>query len=182
VGKKGGSTSTTTVDKQYNDRMATIAEQQQAMANDYYDYYKNTYQPYEAAQIESNMELLPGQTELNKQTIAANTALIPQQQQAASEFYTQALEGVNVADRMNQAKADVVQSMKGALEQNRRTASRSGINPNSALYMKSIQNTGLDTAKAIASARTNARANAETENFQRVATAATAIPAIGGNS
>jgi len=82
--KGGGSTSTTTVDYAYNRRLATIAEQQQGMAKEYFDFWKSDYKPYEKAQIRANTELMPGevalsreQTAFGRQKIGSQRELLP---------------------------------------------------------------------------------------------------------
>lgn len=46
---KGGGSSVNNVDYEYNDRMATIAEEQQAWAKDYYKMWETHFKPYETA-------------------------------------------------------------------------------------------------------------------------------------
>jgi hypothetical protein len=85
-GSGSSSTSTTTIDYAYNARMAAVAEQEQAMANEYFTFYKSDYQPMERAQIAANVDLIPGQTAaekakvgLEQKTAEAQTSLIPAQ-------------------------------------------------------------------------------------------------------
>lgn len=74
---KGGSTSSTTVDKEYNARMATIAESQQAMADKYFQFWEEYSKPYEIAQTQSNMQLLPSETALQQATLNSKLELLP---------------------------------------------------------------------------------------------------------
>jgi hypothetical protein len=71
----GGSTSTTTttgeIDYEYNRRMAAIAEQQQGLANEYAEFWREEYKPLETAQIEANMQLVDQQTDTERQKLAA---------------------------------------------------------------------------------------------------------------
>lgn len=202
---KGGSSDG--VDKAYNARMATIAEQQQAMANEYMDFWRNNYQGMEKAQIDANMQLIPKETafqlaqiDANQQLLPQQTALqlaqigsqqqlipqqtalqlgqidaqkalLPQQQNAAMQFYNAASKGVNVNERMNQAQADVINSMKGQTAAMNRDFSRAGMNINSGAYANAAKMGALEMAKASAGARTQARTGAETENFNRLAAA-----------
>ncbi len=110
-GSDGGGDS---FDAAYNNRMATIAESQQGMAEDYYNFWKESYKPMEEAQINANMDmipgetdlaiakndsalsLLPGQTELAAATNESNLALLPGQTEAAQK--TLALTGAQADD------------------------------------------------------------------------------------
>jgi hypothetical protein len=169
MGKGGGSSSG--VDKAYNARMATIAEQQQAMADKYFNFWESSYKPMEQAQIDANLQLIPQQTALQLGQIGAQQTLLPQQQNAAMQFYNAASKGVNVNERMNQAQADVINSMKGQTAAMNRDFSRAGMNINSGAYANAAKMGALEMAKASAGARTQARTGAETENFNRLAAA-----------
>lgn len=74
---KGGSSSSTTVDKAYNARMATVAEAQQEMAEQYFDFWEEYSKPYEAAQTQANMSLLPSETALQQATLNSQLELLP---------------------------------------------------------------------------------------------------------
>lgn len=135
----GGTTSTTTVDEAYNSRMATIAEAQQGMAEDYYGYYKDYYQPYEKEQIAANQELLPYQTDLQKQAlIAGQAALDP-----------------NAA--MDAAQADVAQAFSGAQDSISRNLAKRGMGMDSGQAVQMQKEMALERTKAIGGARTKAR-------------------------
>jgi hypothetical protein len=136
-----GSSSTTSVDYAYNARMAAIAEQQQAMAGEYYQYYKDYYQPYEKEQMAANRQLLPYQTDLQKQAlIMGGQALDP-----------------NAA--MDTAAADVAQSYEGAQDSIVRNLSKRGVTMDSGQAMQMQKEMALERAKAIGGARTGARRN-----------------------
>ena len=47
----GGSTTTNTVDYAYNARMAAISERQQAMAEEYFQFWQSDYKPLEREQM-----------------------------------------------------------------------------------------------------------------------------------
>lgn len=82
-GGGGGSSTTNTVDYAYNARMATLSEEQQGWARDYYNMWQQYQKPYEIAQTQANMELLPLETNLYKNQLTAATQLLPQQTEAA---------------------------------------------------------------------------------------------------
>lgn len=200
---KGGGSSDN-VDEAYNARMATIAEAQQQMAEGYYRYWLQSYQPMEQAQIKANMELIPSETALSLAQNEANLSLLPTQtelSQASNEaalsllpgqteltkaqtqygidsinaktpimnaFYNESLNGVDVDKRANQAAADAAQAFAGSTAKASRNAARMGINPTSGRFASTLNNNSIDRAKAISSAKTNARTNAETENYNRL--------------
>ena len=74
-----GSSSTTTVDREYNSRMAAIAERQQGMAEEYFQYWQQYQQPYEIAQIDANRNLLPKETMLAEAQLDAQSEILPGQ-------------------------------------------------------------------------------------------------------
>jgi len=65
----GGGGGGDSYDRAYNARMATIAEAQQSMGTELFDFWKSDAKPLEQAQIASNLELIPYQTEAEKERI-----------------------------------------------------------------------------------------------------------------
>lgn len=178
-GSGGGSSTTNTVDYAYNDRMATLSEEQQAWARDYYNMWSTHFKPYEIAQAQANMEMLPLETSLYKQQLQAATSLLPQQTQAAQKFLSSATSGVDVNERMALATADAASAWKDVQGQTARANARMGVNPNSGRFQGVAA--ALDTQKAaqLAGARTQARVGAEQENFERLKAAAS-FNGVGG--
>lgn len=81
--KGGGSSITNTQDPAYNARMAAIAEQQQAIANEYYAFWQTSGEKeLEQLQAQSNISLLPAQTALAASTLSAQSAMIQPELQA----------------------------------------------------------------------------------------------------
>jgi len=189
MGGKGGSSQQTTTnnyDPVYNAKMAAIAERQQEMAEDQWDMYKTYFQDYEIAVAQQNKDLLPYMTESTKEQLqyqteasAANRRLLPGatelaetelagQKPVAEEYYRQALEGVNIEDRMDSASNEVKAAAKLGESMRRREASRYGIDPGSTTFGNAVNKAALDTSRGIAGARTGAKERAEQENFQRL--------------
>ena len=133
-GSGGGSSTTNTVDEAYNARMATLSEEQQGWARDYYNMWQQYQKPYEIAQTQANMEMLPLETELYKQQLTAAKDLLPQQTAAAQKFLTSATSGVDVNERMALATADASSAWKDAQAQTARANARMGVNPNSGRF------------------------------------------------
>ena len=90
---KGGGSSVNNVDYEYNDRMATIAEEQQAWAKDYYKMWETHFKPYETAQAQTNLQNLPlensvyrGQLEAARDLLPLESGLYKQQLKAEAEL------------------------------------------------------------------------------------------------
>ena len=191
---KGGSSSSTTVDKEYNARLAAIQERQQDIADQYFAYWEQVQQPYETAQVAANTELLPyetatsrEQTVLAGQQAQAGQTLLPLQTDAAraqledqiqtlgmmepvkTNFFQQAAQGVDVNGRVAQAQADVAKGFQDTQAATARQMSRMGVNPNSGRFAGVTASNDLAKAAAVAGARTTARTTAEDENFKRLA-------------
>jgi hypothetical protein len=74
-----GSSGGDSFDAAYNARMASIAEQQQQMAQEYFNFWQTDYQPMEQEKIAANRELIPSETALTKANIEAQQELLPGQ-------------------------------------------------------------------------------------------------------
>lgn len=153
MGKKGEAETTHTYDPIASAKLAQIAERQQLMAEEQWDMYKEFFQDYEIAAAESNKALLPFITEASK------------------KFMTQAIEGVDIGERMDEAEAEVVGAFDKVPGTMRRAAAQYGIDPSSRRFMTDIKRMGIDEAKAIAGARTKAKSQGELEHFNRLAVA-----------
>ncbi len=191
MGGKGGSTTTTTntYDPIASAKMAEIAGRQQDMAEEQWQMYKDYFQDYEIETAKANRDLLPYMTastkeqlqyqeeaaKANKELLPAATALtkteLEGQAPVAEKFYKEALEGVDVNERMDSASNEVKAAVKLGEATRRREASRMGIDPGSSAYANAVNKSALDTARGVAGARTAAKESAEQENFNRLGTA-----------
>lgn len=151
--KSGGSSSTNTVDYEYNDRMATLSEEQQDWAREYYKFWESDQRPLEEAMIKSDL------------------AEVEARQPIISEFYTQSLEGTDPEARAASAGADVQHTFGNVQQQMVRDASRMGINANSGKMATAMGTMGNDMVKAQAGEMNKARTDAKDENYKRLATA-----------
>jgi hypothetical protein len=165
---KGGSTTTNTQDPAYNARMATIAEQQQGMAQEYFNYWKQNQAPLETAQAQSALSLLPSQTELTRQQIQSQTSLLPAQTNTAQAYYGKVLSGVNTEDQMAKAKTDVQIASSQTEGERRREFARMGVDPSSPAFAATRSADLRAKAAAMAGAGTNARRYAENLQMQRL--------------
>lgn len=178
-GSGGGSSTTNTVDYEYNARMAALSEEQQAWAREYFEMWQTHFKPYEIAQAQANMEMLALETNLYKNQLQAATQLLPQQTEAAQKFLEASTSGVDINERMALATADASSAWKDVQGQTLRANARMGVNPNSGRFQG--VNAALDTQKAaqLAGARMQARVGAEQENYERLKNAAN-FNATGG--
>ena len=189
-----GSSSSTSVDKEYNKRLAAIQERQQDIADQYFNYWNEVQKPYETLQTEANTRMLPYETEsymqqlvtsaqqseaqrelLPWQTGAAQAQLadqidtIGQMQPVKTNFFQQAAQGKDVAGAMASAQADAAKGFEDAAAATARNMSRMGVNPNSGRFAGVNAEQDLAKAAAVAGARTQARTTTEDENFRRLA-------------
>lgn len=173
---KGGGGSVESVDYVYNDRMATIAEEQQSWAREYMDMWQKHFKPYEIAQAQTNMELLPLETEVYKNQLSAAKELLPGQTQAAKQFLDASTKGVDVNERMGLVSADASNAWKDVGATMARESARMGVNPNSGRFQGIQAALGTQKAAQMAGARTQARVGAEQENYELLKNAASFNP------
>jgi len=153
--KGGGSNSTTTVDYEYNARMADIAESQQEMAQEYFDFWKSDYKGLESDQIQANREMIAAAKPVR------------------DKYISESLEGVNAETVAAQARADAQQALTTAEGSTARGLSRLGLNPDSGAFADSLgRSAQVNSARTLAQAANSARTTARTENYNRLAAAA----------
>ena len=164
------------VDRRYNARLAAIAERQQGMADEYFEFWRESGKPYEKAQLEANLELLPQEVETRKlgletQKLGFETARkeMTAGTPVMEEYYKQALEGVDVGEEVQMARSDVAQGIQESEDATERTMSRLGVDPLSGRFADSMKATGMEKAKMVGGAMSGARRAAEDQNFQRLA-------------
>jgi hypothetical protein len=121
------------------------------------------------------MEALPHQTrqaiseaQYGADAADARRAILPLQQKVGKAFYNKALGGINVDERVNQARADVGQSFAGAEQRTARALGGMGINPNSGRGRSEFSKTGLNYGRAISGASSAARRQADDDEFNRL--------------
>jgi len=151
-------------DTEYDETRAAIrgvASQQKKMAQQQWELYKEFFLPYEIEAAKANRELLPIISEASKVTLE-------QQAPATKEFYRQALEGIDVGERVSEAQADVISATRLGEGKRRREISRYGIDPSSSTFANLANQAALETARNVAGARRAARTKAEEEKFARL--------------
>lgn len=153
--KGGGSSTTNTQDTVYNARMATIAEDQQGMAKEYYGFWKSDYKPLEAEQIQANREMIAAAKPVRE------------------KFISESLSGVNPEAIAAQARADAEQAVTGAEASTSRGLARYGLNPDGGAFQDSLGRVATtNRARAVVQSVNSSRTAARTENFNRLAAAA----------
>jgi len=178
----GGGGSTTTInsyDPTYNAGMLQISKEQQAMAQEYFNFWRDTYKDYETKQVESNTRMMPymeeaeiAEAKLNKQKFETGQDLMGRQAQVARAAYDEALKGVDGNRAASQAQADVVQSFDTSKESLNRDMARLGLSTSDPGYASAMVGLARDKAKATAGAMTTARNTASDKSFSRLSTAA----------
>ena len=117
---KGGGSSGDTYDEAYNKRMATIAESQQGMAEDYFNFWETTFKPMEQEQVQANRDLIPYEKALAKEKADAERNLIPGQtglSQEQTEAQRQLLPGqTQVLETAGESTLQGLESMGGLRE------------------------------------------------------------------
>jgi hypothetical protein len=201
-GKQSSQTTTNSYDPVASQKMAEIADRQQAMAEDQWSMYKTYFQDYEISVANANKDLLPYMSDSTKEQLKyqgeaskANTELLPAAtalnktelegaQPVAEKFYKDALTGVDPNKRADEASNEVKAGAKLGESMRRREASRYGIDPGSSTYANVAAKGALDTSRNIAGARIQAKDAAETENFNRLGLALgkTTSPVVGSGA
>lgn len=198
--KGGGSTTTNTQDKEYNRRMATIAEEQQDMYDQLFNFYKTgefvgpgegsaSYADMEKAQIESNLGLIPQQTALQEESIAAQRELIPEQTalqtaqmgeemeriEARSplrgEYMKEALQTPDREQFANRFASDISNQFTDEQRQQDIQMGALGAKPGSTRSTASRNASMADRALAVASGKQQGRNYADEVRFQRLGSA-----------
>jgi len=185
----GGSSSQSTIDPEAQRRMAAVAERNAQIGEEQWQYYQNTFQPYETDMANSNRRLIQPNEDLARESMESQRSLIGDRESAqrasltsvtdelnaakpvVSKFYEEAMNGVNVQNRMAEAGADVAQGFDASMGAMGRNMSRMGVGANSVAAMDQMNMAGTARAKATAGAQTQARNQAENENFGRLGTA-----------
>lgn len=154
-GSGGGSSTTNTQDTVYNARMATIAEQQQAMAQEYFDFWKSDYKTLEQRQIQANIEM------------------IDEAKPVREKFIAESLNGVDTETLAATARADAQAGASQAEQATARGLSRYGLNPDSGAFGEAMGSAAaLGRSRLTTQAANVARAQGRDENYKRLAAAA----------
>lgn len=123
---------------------------------------------------DASKSLLPYQTDAAKYGAKLSTAqskaglqIVPLRTNLAKTFLKDVNAGIDVNDRMDRAQADVQHGFQLANEAQRKDISSYGLDPSAGRYASQNRATEMAQAAGVAGARTKARTNAETEDFER---------------
>ena len=179
-GSSGGS-----VDKKFNARMAGVSERQQNISDAYFSFWSAHQRPYEAKQIKYNTALLPHEfaTETKKleterkgfglaqEAMDVRSGELKQATPVMEEYYKQALEGVDVGEETQRARADVAQGFQETEAETSREMGRLGMDVTSPAYAERMKASNIDKAKVIGGAMSQARTSAKDRSFGMLAQA-----------
>ena len=138
-------------DYAYNARMATIAEQQNEWASEFFNFWQENEKALDEEKLKSQRELLPLQTD------------------AAKQYLTKLGGGLNEAELSEEAAANVQQSFSSLEGERRREFSRMGLDASSPAFASQRSKDLREKAKALAGAKTGARRYADDEQMRRLA-------------
>ena len=187
MGSSGGGSSS--VDKDYNRRIANIAEAQQRLAEEMQGYYRqyglptdvlepaagSRVAPYQTAaqisQLQAGMEMMPYEMGLRKDQLDMRRGLLPEVETTTEQFF-QSARDVDKDKWASQASADVARGFAGAEGALGRSAGRMGLGLGSGRMADAMTNLAKDRASASAASQTQARRLADREQFDRLNQAA----------
>lgn len=159
-GSGGGSSTTNTVDYAYNARMAALSEEQQQWAREYFGVWQDYQKPYEIAQAQANLSMLPLETEIYKNQLGTANALLPLeaeyargQLQAANQMLPQ--ETALYGQQLNAASKLIPQQTEAASKF--LTAALDGVDVNERMALAAADTSNAWKDARSASNRANAR-------------------------
>jgi hypothetical protein len=126
-----------------------------------------SYATMEQAQIASNMELIPLQTEAEKLRLQQEKDILEQRAPALRQYFAEA-GNVDPNSWANRAQADVAQQFGAARDQMGANIARTGAVPGAGRMGAIQSDLATRQAKATAGARTTARRAGEQERFNRL--------------
>ena len=116
---------------------------------------------------QAGQELIPLQTEAEKVGLKDRMKTTRERAPVISSFYEDAMTGVDVDERVGQARSGVHQSFQQSEEITKRNMSRLGVDPSSGAAASAFKDVGIHKATALAGAGTAAKTQAEAEDFNR---------------
>jgi len=179
-GGSGGSSQK--IDYEYNRRMADLAERETTMSEKYFDAWNLSPRRLEEETAAANIGLLPLQTREERASIPlrgeterlglkhqqelmeSSGRFLRERAPVQTEFFKQALTGVNVGKRKEEAVAGVEHAYSQMMPQYEQSLGRRGLTARPGDLRKML----FDKAKAKAGESTHAGTTAEAENFERL--------------
>lgn len=163
-GGKGGGSSTTNIssepDKEYNARMASVAERQQGLSDQFFKWWQDVQAPVEKANAEAQLGLIPVQTDIVKEGLEGFKGIQTDFYNASRPTSTETYAGRAVTDA-NMALSKATGSMN-------RNMSRMGISPTSGAAQSASRDLAIQGAASIAGAANTGRMQGEEMNLKKL--------------
>jgi len=118
-------------------------------------------------------EIMPEKTAAEKAMYGEQQMKIEERAPIYSQFYNQALNGIDVREAMSGASQEVAHQFNTNKDVTLQNLRALGVDPSSGTAIRALGNLGLDRAKAMATASNFAKKEAEDTNFNRMQTALT---------
>ena len=162
-GGKGGGSSTTNIssepDKAYNARMAKVAERQQALSDQFFNWWQTVQAPVEQANADAQLGLIPAQTDIVREGLEGFKGIQTDFYNASRPTSTET--AGRAATYANMALSKATGSMN-------RNMSRMGISPTSGAAQSASRDLAIQGAASIAGAANTGRMQGEEMNLKKL--------------
>ena len=159
-GGKGGGSSTTNIssepDKAYNARMAKVTERQQALSDQFFNWWQTVQAPVEQANADAQLGLIPAQTDIVREGLEGFKGI-------QTDFYN--------ASRPTSTETYANMALSKATGSMNRNMSRMGISPTSGAAQSASRDLAIQGAASIAGAANTGRMQGEEMNLKKLSEA-----------
>ena len=156
-GGKGGGSSTTNIssepDKAYNARMAKVTERQQALSDQFFNWWQTVQAPVEQANADAQLGLIPAQTDIVREGLEGFKGI-------QTDFYN--------ASRPTSTETYANMALSKATGSMNRNMSRMGISPTSGAAQSASRDLAIQGAASIAGAANTGRMQGEEMNLKKL--------------
>lgn len=163
-GGKGGGSSTTNItsepDKEYNARMAAVAERQQNLSDEFFNWWQKIQAPVEQANAEAQLGLIPLQTDIVREGLEGFKGV-------QGDFY-KASRPTSVETYAGRAATDANMALSRATGAMNRNMSRMGISPGSGAAQAASRDLAIQGAASLAGAANTGRMQGEEMNLKKL--------------
>lgn len=163
-GGKGGGSSTTNIssepDKAYNARMAKVTERQQALSDQFFNWWQTVQAPVEQANADAQLGLIPAQTDIVREGLEGFKGIQTDFYNASRPTSTETYAG-RAATYANMALSKATGSMN-------RNMSRMGISPTSGAAQSASRDLAIQGVASIAGAANTGRMQGEEMNLKKL--------------
>ena len=163
-GGKGGGSSTTNIssepDKEYNARMAKVAERKQALSDQFFNWWQTVQAPVEQANADAQLGLIPAQTDIVREGLEGFKGI-------QTDFYN-ASRPTSTETYAGRAATDANMALSKATGSMNRNMSRMGISPTSGAAQSASRDLAIQGAASIAGAANTGRMQGEEMNLKKL--------------